>query len=123
MPRKKIERVVPTCTPDEFAEVRSFFGFNDAAAARIRRVLVDGEPTRRVAEEEAIYPQLLYRQCARVQSKVQELRNARPAKTIVPDGWEAATLVAPIPFMEDTRRRLAEYLKNSGAGVGEAKWS
>ena len=44
--------------------------------------------------------------------KVEELRSNAPV--LVPPGWEEATIVAPVEFIAETRKRLERYLLDKG---------
>ena len=56
--------------------------------------------------------QPLARTCNKVMDKVEELRSNAPV--LVPPGWEEATIVAPVEFIAETRKRLERYLLDKG---------
>ena len=77
-----------------------------------RCVLVDGEAVSVVARGDNLTYQPLARTCNKVMDKVEELRSNAPV--LVPPGWEEATIVAPVEFIAETRKRLERYLLDKG---------
>ena len=109
-PLKK--RVPQRCTLKELEEAVSYFRIAPATVTRVRRVLVDGEAVSVVAQGDNLTYQPLARTCNKVMDKVEELRSNAPV--LVPPGWEEATIVAPVEFIAETRKRLERYLLDKG---------
>lgn len=117
MSRTKSTRIEPKCTEAELVEALSWLAMEDEAIARVRRILVHGEPPRALAEEGGISPQQVHRQYSKVMAKINELRAAKetPPVTARPDlliplGWEAATIVAPPEFIAKVRADLTKLM-------------
>ena len=100
-PLKK--RVPQRCTLKELEEAVSYFRIAPATIERVQRVLVDGEAVSVVARGDNLTYQPLARTCNKVMDKVEELRSNAPV--LVPPGWEEATIVAPVEFIAETRKR------------------
>ena len=109
-PLKK--RVPQRCTLKELEEAVSYFRIAPATIERVQRVLVDGEAVSVVARGDNLTYQPLARTCNKVMDKVEELRSNAPV--LVPPGWEEATIVAPVEFIAETRKRLERYLLDKG---------
>lgn len=105
-------RVPQKCTLQELEDAVPYFRIVPATVNRVRRVLVDGEPVTAVAKDDNITYQPLARTCNKVMGKVEELRRSVPV--MVPPGWEEATIVAPVEFIAETRKRLESYLLEKG---------
>ena len=96
----------------ELEEAVSYFRIAPATIERVQRVLVDGEAVSVVARGDNLTYQPLARTCNKVMDKVEELRSNAPV--LVPPGWEEATIVAPVEFIAETRKRLERYLLDKG---------
>ena len=103
---------VPQRTLKELEEAVSYFRIAPATIERVQRVLVDGEAVSVVARGDNLTYQPLARTCNKVMDKVEELRSNAPV--LVPPGWEEATIVAPVEFIAETRKRLERYLLDKG---------
>ena len=84
----------------------------DEGATVTGALLVDGEAVSVVAHGDNLTYQPLARTCNKVMDKVEELRSNAPV--LVPPGWEEATIVAPVEFIAETRKRLERYLLDKG---------
>lgn len=116
MARTKSIRNEPKCTSTEFDEAIVFFSLDPVTIARVRRVLVEGVPPPIVAAEDGVSPQLLHRQYSKVLKKIVEHRSPPlPSEVIVPEGWEAVTIIAPTEFIATIKKQLADYLSSAAA--------